>query len=84
MAQSLSIDKRIRKNFGQINLVASIPNLIEVQKNSYQKNFLQLGIKDGERENKGLQAVLNSIFPIHDSANTANLEFVKYEPMQTA
>ncbi|WP_316353946.1 DNA-directed RNA polymerase subunit beta [Candidatus Trichorickettsia mobilis] len=79
MAQSLSIDKRIRKNFGQINLVASIPNLIEVQKNSYQKNFLQLGIKDGERENKGLQAVLNSIFPIHDSANTANLEFVKYE-----
>ncbi|XVN42304.1 MAG: DNA-directed RNA polymerase subunit beta [Candidatus Rickettsia vulgarisii] len=77
--QPLSISKRIRKNFGHINLVASIPNLIEVQKNSYEKGFLQFGIKDSERENKGLQSVLASIFPIHDPSNVASLEFAKYE-----
>ncbi|MFP3018589.1 MAG: DNA-directed RNA polymerase subunit beta [Candidatus Tisiphia sp.] len=77
--QSLSIGKRVRKNFGHINLVASIPNLIEVQKNSYEKGFLQLGVKDSERENRGLQSVLSSIFPIHDPSNVAYLEFAKYE-----
>ncbi|WP_341763776.1 DNA-directed RNA polymerase subunit beta [Candidatus Tisiphia endosymbiont of Beris chalybata] len=79
VTQSLSINKRIRKNFGHINLVASIPNLIEVQKNSYEKGFLQFGIKYIDRENKGLQSVLSSIFPIHDPSNTAYLEFAKYE-----
>ncbi len=77
--QSLSCGKRIRKNFGKINLVATIPNLIEVQKNSYEKSFLQIFTKDSERQNKGLQSVLKSIFPIHDQSNTATLEFVKYE-----
>ena len=67
-AQSLSHNRRIRKNFGHINLVADIPNLIEIQKNSYEKNFLQLNIKDSERKNKGLQSILNSIFPISDSS----------------
>jgi len=79
MEPSLSIDKRIRKNFGKINTVASIPNLIEVQKNSYEKSFLQLNIKDSERENKGLQSVFNSVFPINEPSNAATLEFVKYE-----
>lgn len=78
MSQSLSIGKRTRKNFGHINLVASIPNLIEVQKNSYEKEFLQFGINDSERANKGLQSVLSSIFPIHDASNIAYLEFAKY------
>lgn len=78
-SQPLSIIKRARKNFGHINLVASIPNLIEVQKNSYERSFLQLQVKDAERENKGLQSVLSSIFPIHDPSNIATLEFAKYE-----
>ncbi|XVN40636.1 MAG: DNA-directed RNA polymerase subunit beta [Rickettsia endosymbiont of Argas persicus] len=77
--QPLSHNRRIRKNFGHINLVADIPNLIEIQKNSYEKNFLQLDTKDSERKNKGLQSILNSIFPISDPSNIANLEFVKYE-----
>ncbi|ABV78695.1 DNA-directed RNA polymerase subunit beta [Rickettsia bellii OSU 85-389] len=77
--QPLSHNKRVRKNFGHINLVADIPNLIEIQKNSYEKNFLQLDTKDSERKNKGLQSILNSIFPISDPSNIANLEFVKYE-----
>ncbi len=72
-------NKRVRKNFGKIDLVASIPNLIEVQKNSYEKNFLQFNIESSKREDKGLQAVLNSIFPINDPSGIATLEFVKYE-----
>jgi len=40
MAQSLQTSKRVRKNFGKIKLVASMPNLIEIQKNSYEENFL--------------------------------------------
>lgn len=71
--------KRTRKNFGKIDLVSSIPNLIEVQKISYEKSFLQLGTKDSDRENIGLQSVFNSTFPINNPANTAILEFVKYE-----
>ncbi len=79
VSESVSISKRTRKNFGHINLVASIPNLIEVQKNSYEKGFLQFGVKYSDRENKGLQSVLSSIFPIHDPSNVAYLEFEKYE-----
>jgi DNA-directed RNA polymerase subunit beta len=79
MMQSLSARKSIRKNFGKVNLVASIPNLIEVQKNSYDRDFLQLGILDEMRSNKGLQSVLKSIFPIEDPSGAATLEFVKYE-----
>ncbi|MDG1436702.1 MAG: DNA-directed RNA polymerase subunit beta [Rickettsiaceae bacterium] len=78
MPQSLQTSKRIRKNFGAIKLVASIPNLIEIQKNSYENSFMQLGLSDQERKNKGLQSVLASIFPIQDPSNTSTLEFVKY------
>jgi DNA-directed RNA polymerase subunit beta len=78
MSQSLQTSKRVRKNFGKINLVASIPNLIEIQKKSYEDSFMQLGVVDGERKSKGLQSVLSSIFPIQDPSNTATLEFVKY------
>jgi DNA-directed RNA polymerase subunit beta len=79
MSQPLQISKRVRKNFGNINLVASIPNLIEIQKTSYNDSFLQLFKSEKEKNNKGLQSVLTSIFPINDPANTATLEFVKYD-----
>jgi DNA-directed RNA polymerase subunit beta len=78
MAQSLQTSKRFRKNFGKIKLVASIPNLIEIQKKSYEDSFLQLGISESNKKNKGLQSVLCSIFPIKDQSNTASLDFVKY------
>ena len=71
MMQVLSAKKPIRKSFGKINLVASIPNLIEVQKNSYDRDFLQLGIRSEDRSNKGLQTVLKSIFPIQDTSGAA-------------
>ncbi|MEA0970062.1 DNA-directed RNA polymerase subunit beta [Candidatus Megaera venefica] len=78
MLQSLQTSKRVRKNFGKIKLVASIPNLIEIQKKSYEDSFLQLHLPEKERSNRGLQGVLASIFPIQDPSNTATLEFVKY------
>jgi DNA-directed RNA polymerase subunit beta len=79
MMQSFSAHSRIRKNFGKIQLVASMPNLIEVQKTSYDTNFLQINVPVAQRENKGLQSVLSSMFPIHDQTGTATLEFLKYE-----
>ncbi len=78
MPQSLQTSKRVRKNFGKIDLVASIPNLIEIQKKSYEDSFMQLGLSDSERKSKGLQSVLSSIFPIQDPSGSATLEFVKY------
>jgi len=72
MLESLHTSKRLRKNFGQINSVATIPSLIEIQKQSYNNHFLQLNIADNQRKNIGLQNVLNSIFPIRDSSNRKN------------
>ncbi|HJK87014.1 MAG TPA: DNA-directed RNA polymerase subunit beta [Candidatus Megaira endosymbiont of Nemacystus decipiens] len=78
MLNPLQNSKRLRKNFGKIKSVATIPNLIEIQKQSYNNNFLQFGIPENQRENKGLQSILTSIFPIKDASGTAVLEFVKY------
>ena len=78
MAKSFTGRKRIRKYFGRIPEVAPIPNLIEVQKNSYDA-FLQLNTPGHERKQAGLQEVFVSIFPIRDFSEKAQLEFVKYE-----
>ncbi len=67
-----------RKNYGKIKEVLDIPNLIEIQLDSYEK-FLQQNIPTEKRENVGLQGVFNSVFPIKDSHETTTLEFVKYE-----
>ena len=58
------------------------PYLIEVQKKSYGK-FLQFDIDSDKREDVGLQAVFNSIFPIHDFSGAASLEFVGYSFEET-
>ncbi|MES2215502.1 MAG: DNA-directed RNA polymerase subunit beta [Pseudomonadota bacterium] len=79
MTQVLSTKRSIRRSFGKINLVASIPNLIEVQKNSYDRDFLQIGIEAAARSDIGLQAVLKSVFPVQDPSGSSTLEFVKYE-----
>src|SRR5512137_417730 len=67
-----------RKNYGKIKEVLDIPNLIETQLDSYEI-FLQKDVRPDKRENIGLQAVFNSVFPIKDSHETTTLEFVKYE-----
>jgi DNA-directed RNA polymerase subunit beta len=78
MAQSFTGRKRIRKSFGNIPEVVRMPNLIEVQRNSYNQ-FLQFDKGVTERNDTGLQGVFKSVFPIRDFAETASLEFVKYE-----
>jgi DNA-directed RNA polymerase subunit beta len=78
MAQTFTGRKRVRKFFGKIREVAEMPNLIEVQKASYDQ-FLQLENPKGDRNDDGLQAVFKSVFPISDFSGTAMLEFVRYE-----
>src|SRR5207237_9421415 len=78
MAISFNGQKRIRKTFGRIPEVAPMPNLIEVQKSSYD-HFLQMGVVPEQRGNVGLQEVFKSVFPIRDFSERAQLEFVRYE-----
>src|SRR3954466_16044876 len=78
MALSFNSQKRIRKSFGRIPEVAPMPNLIEVQKSSYD-HFLQMGVSVEARDAVGLQEVFRSVFPIKDFSERAQLEFVKYE-----
>src|ERR687884_642749 len=78
MAQTFTGRKRVRKFFGKIQEVAEMPNLIEVQKASYDQ-FLLVQEPHGGRPDEGLQAVFKSVFPISDFSNTSMLEFVRYE-----
>ena len=78
MAQTFTGRKRVRKVFGHVKEVGEMPNLIEVQKASYDQ-FLIMEAPKGGRPTEGLQAVFKSVFPISDFAQTAQLEFVKYE-----
>ncbi len=78
MAQTFTGRKRVRKFFGKIQEVAEMPNLIEVQKASYDQ-FLLVKEPIGGRPDEGLQAVFKSVFPISDFSNSSQLEFVKYE-----
>ncbi|MBV8577196.1 MAG: DNA-directed RNA polymerase subunit beta, partial [Acetobacteraceae bacterium] len=70
--------KRIRRNFGRIPEVAPMPNLIDVQRASYEA-FLQMNVNPDNRTNTGLQEVFRSVFPIDDFAGRGRLEFVYYE-----
>ena len=78
MAQTFTGRKRVRKFFGKIQEVAEMPNLIEVQKASYDQ-FLMVKDPPGGRSDEGLQAVFKSVFPIRDFSNTSQLDFVAYE-----
>ncbi len=66
-----------RVDFSKIKTSIPIPNLIEVQKNSYER-FLQMDLLPNEREDIGLQTVFNSVFPISDFRGVSDLEFVDY------
>jgi len=71
------VSKRVRRNFGKIKKIIDIPNLIEVQKHSYER-FLQKDVSPEQREEVGLQGAFKSVFPIEDFSGTSCLEFVKY------
>ncbi len=66
-----------RVDFSKIKTSIPIPNLIEVQKKSYER-FLQMDLLPNEREDAGLQTVFNSVFPISDFRGVSQLEFVDY------
>ena len=70
--------RKVRKSFGSIREVTEMPNLIEVQKASYDQ-FLLVDAPEGGRNDEGLQSVFKSVFPITDFAGTASLDFVSYE-----
>src|SRR4026208_2607738 len=67
-----------RVDFSKIYTSAQIPNLIEVQRESYNR-FLQMDLIPEERQNVGLQSVFGSVFPVSDFRETATLEFVEYQ-----
>lgn len=78
VSKSFTGRKRIRKNFGRIPEIAPMPNLIDVQRASYEA-FLQRDVKPENRSLTGLEEVFRSIFPISDFAGNGRLEFVNYE-----
>ncbi|ARW16656.1 DNA-directed RNA polymerase subunit beta [Komagataeibacter europaeus] len=78
ITKSFTGRKRIRKSFGHIPEVAPMPNLIDVQRASYE-TFLQMNVAPDSRTPTGLQEVFRSVFPINDFAGRGRLEFVSYE-----
>ncbi len=78
MAKTFTDRKRVRKSFGRLAAAVPMPNLIEVQKSSYDQ-FLQRQTPSDQRTPTGLQEVFRSVFPISDFSSRGTLEFVKYE-----
>ena len=78
MALSFTEKKRIRKSFGKIPEAVEMPNLIEVQRSSYEQ-FLQMHTPQAERTEDGLGGVFRGVFPIKDFSERAVLEYVSYE-----
>ncbi|WGM38134.1 DNA-directed RNA polymerase subunit beta [Caulobacter sp. NIBR1757] len=78
MAHSFTGKKRIRKSFGRIPEAVQMPNLIEVQRSSYEQ-FLQREVRHADRRDQGVEAVFKSVFPIKDFNERAVLEYVSYE-----
>ncbi len=77
MTLSFTGRKRVRKTFGHIVEIAQMPNLIEVQKTSYEQ-FLQVHKPEGGRVDVGLETVFSSVFPISDFSESSLLEYVDY------
>ncbi|MBW2265130.1 MAG: DNA-directed RNA polymerase subunit beta [Deltaproteobacteria bacterium] len=77
MGNRLLETKRPRRSFGNIPRIVSFPNLIEMQRDSHAR-FLQRDVLPEKREDIGIQAAFNSVFPIRDFTGTACLEFVSY------
>ena len=85
MTQVFADNEWYRKNFSTHQVAFDTPPLMRLQIKSYE-DFLQKDIPFGSREDKGLQAVFKSVFPIADFNKTVSLEFVSYSfetPKQT-
>ena len=77
MTKSADNGNGVRRNFSKIKTSLDIPNLIDVQRRSYER-FLQMNLLPEERSNTGLQSVFTSIFPFSDFRETCSLDFVQY------
>jgi DNA-directed RNA polymerase subunit beta len=77
MASIVTQNLRLRRNFGKIRRVLDVPNLIEIQRRSYE-TFLQADVPPEARPDTGLQGVFKSVFPIKDFSGNAELSFVSY------
>ena len=77
MSQTLQNRKRLRKTFQRNDQIAEMPNLIEVQKFSYEL-FLQRFVSSENRLDKGLENVFRSVFPISDFSETSTIEYISY------
>ena len=78
MSYSYTEKRRIRKNFGRLPKVMELPKLIQTQLESYTQ-FLQQHVETSARENKGLEEVFQTLFPITSVSGNAALEYVSYE-----
>ena len=78
MTETYTSKKRVRKNFGRIDAVMDMPNLIDVQTDSYN-SFINNVYSNGDHCEFGLEEVFKSIFPIKDYTGAGELDFVKYE-----
>ena len=77
MTSRIKTNLRLRRSYSKIKEVTEIPDLVAIQKRSYDR-FLQDQVEPDKREDIGLQKVFKSVFPIKDYNNTASLEFVSY------
>src|SRR5215471_7812618 len=77
MTSVIQSNFRVRKNLGRVRQIIEVPNLIDIQKSSYDK-FLQTNVPPNTRQEVGLQAVFRSVFPIKDFNGTSELVFVSY------
>ena len=67
----------VRHDFSKIRSYMALPNLIDVQRKSYER-FLQMNLLPEEREDTGLQSVFTSVFPFSDFRETCSLDFVRF------
>ena len=77
MATAIQQNFSLRKSFAKIKPLVGLPNLIDIQRKSYEK-FLQFTLDPDKRDDTGLQGVFKSVFPIKDYNESASLEFVSY------
>ena len=77
MPSSLENRHRIRRSFGSLSAPINVPHLLKVQLDSFER-FLQREVPPDQREDKGLEAVFRSVFPVSDFSGSSTLEFVHY------
>ncbi len=78
MEKAFTQRRRLRRSYGRIQAAVDMPNLIEVQRNSYEQ-FLQREVPSAKRQDQGLEGAFRSVFPVSDYAETSTLEYIKYE-----